>query len=174
MGFSMLDDSLDATQRADLAKQVNDQTDESENQIKQFLGDANYAAYKSYESTIADRTILNQFSDQFAGTPNALTPGQQEQLIQEMSDARNNFNWTSSLNQPNAGANGDISAMFTQENIDRFLADQERLDQQVLAKAQKILTPAQLSALADHLKTQRDLQAMGMKMAKGMYTPAGK
>ena len=171
-GFSMLDNSLDATQRADLAKQVKDQADDLDNQIKQFLGDWNYKAYKSYEMTLPDRMTLSQFNDQIAGTPNALTAGQQEQLIQEMSDARNNFNWTSSLNQQNAGANGDISAMFTQENIDRYLADQERLDQQVLAKAQKILTPAQLAALKDHLKTQRDLQAMGMKMAKGMYTPA--
>ena len=170
-GFAMLDDSLDANQRADLGKQVKAQTDELDNEIKQALGDDNYKAYQSYEKTIPDRMTTSQFGDQLAGTPNALTPGQQEQLVQEMSDTRNNFNWTSTLNQPNPGANGDMASMLTSENIDKFMAEREQYDSQVLAGAQKFLTPAQVDALRNLQQTQRELQGMGFNMAKGMFKP---
>ncbi|MGH7993113.1 MAG: hypothetical protein ACREDQ_06330, partial [Limisphaerales bacterium] len=67
-GFSMMDNTLDAAQRADLAKQVKSQTDDIESQIKQFLGDANYQTFQTYEKTLPDRTTVSQFNEQLAGT----------------------------------------------------------------------------------------------------------
>src|SRR5882724_7152366 len=134
-GFSMLDDSLDASQRADLAKQVKSQTDDFDNQIKDFLGDANYQSFQSYEKTVPDRMSVGQFNDQFAGTPNALSGDQQNQLVQAMSDARNNFQWTSGLNQQNPGANGDMATLLAADNIDRFVAERTQFDDQFVARA---------------------------------------
>ena len=170
-GFAMLDDSLDADQRADMGKQVKAQTDELDNEIKQFLGDDNYKAYQSYEKTVPDRATMSQFSDQLAGTPDALTVGQQDQLVREMSDARNGFNWTSGLNQQNPGADGNMAALLTSDNIDKFVAEREQFDQQFLVRAQKILTPTQLEAFQQHLINQRNLQVMGLKMASQMFKP---
>jgi hypothetical protein len=169
--FSMLDDSLDASQRADLAKQTKDQTDDVDSQIKQFLGDDNYKAFQSYEKSVPDRMTMSQFSDQFAGTPNALTADQQDQLVQAMSDARNNFNWTSGLNQQNPGANGDMGALLTEDNIKKFVTEREQFDQQFLARAQQILTPAQLADFEILQKNQRELQGAGLNMAKQMFKP---
>jgi hypothetical protein len=169
--FSMLDDSLDASQRADLAKQTKDQTDDVDSQIKQFLGDDNYKAFQSYEKSVPDRMTMSQFSDQFAGTPNALTADQQDQLVQAMSDARNNFNWTSGLNQQNPGANGDMGALLTEDNIKKFVTEREQFDQQFLARAQQILTPAQLAEFEIFQKNQRELQGAGLNMAKQMFKP---
>jgi hypothetical protein len=170
-GMSMLDDSLDASQRADLTKQVKDQTDDIDSQIKQFLGDDNYKAYQSYEKTVPDRMTMSQFSDQFAGTQNALTADQQDQLVQAMSDARNNFNWTSGLNQQNPGANGDMNALLTDDNIKKFATEREQFDQQFLARAQQILTPTQLADFETFQKNQRELQAAGLNMARQMFKP---
>jgi hypothetical protein len=169
--FSMLDDSLDASQRADLAKQTKDQTDDVDSQIKQFLGDDNYKAFQSYEKSVPDRMTMSQFSDQFAGTPNALTADQQDQLVQAMSDARNNFNWTSGLNQQNPGANGDMNALLTDDNIKKFATEREQFDQQFLARAQQILTPTQLADFETFQKNQRELQAAGLNMARQMFKP---
>jgi hypothetical protein len=171
VGMSMFDDSLDASQRADLTKQVKEQSDDFENQIKQFLGDENYKAYQSYEKTVPDRMTASQFNDQFAGTPNALTPSQQDQLAQELSDARNGFNWASGLNQENPAASGDLSTLLTPDNIDKFASEREQFDQQFLERAQKFLTPAQVTAYQDFQKTQRQMQIMGMKMASQMFKP---
>lgn len=169
VGFSMLDDSLDSSQRADLAKQVKTQTDAVDNEIKDLLGNDNYQAFQTYEKSVPDRMTVDQFNNQFSGTQNALTDQQQQQLVQAMSDARNNFKWTSGLNQPNPGANGDFANLFTEDNINRFAQEREQFDQQFLAQAQQILTPAQLTAFEQFQKTQREMQAASLKMAAQMF-----
>ena len=171
-GFSMMDDSLDASQRADAAKQVKSQTDDVDNQIKQFLGDDNYQAFQAYEKSIPDRTSVGQFNDQFAGTPNALTAAQQDQLVQAMSDARNNFKFTSGLNQGDSGMNGDMASLLTEDNINKFVQERDQFDQQFLTRAQQILSPEQLNAFQDFQKTQRDMQVTGLKMASQMFKPS--
>lgn len=171
VGFSMLGGSLDASQRADLEKQVKSQTAEIDNQIKQFLGDENYQVFQDYQKTIPDRTVVNQFDDQLAGSGIGLSAQQQNQLIQAMSEARSSFKWTTDLNNKAKMANGDYSAMFTEDNINRFAQDQERFDRQFLSQAQQILTPAQLTAFQEFQKNQRQLQIMSMKMAAQMFAP---
>jgi len=168
-GLSMMDDSLNPSQRADLAKQVKAQSDEVDSEIKQFLGDNNYQAYQSFEKSVPDRMTMSQFNDQFAGTPNGLTPEQQNQMIRAMSDARNNFTWSSGLNQQNLAANGDIGSVLTDDNIAKYTSEQEQFDQQFLVKAQQILTPDQFTAYQQFQKQRRDMQVMGMKMAKQMF-----
>ena len=170
-GFSMLDDTLDAAQRADLAKQVKSQTDGIENQIKQLLGDQNYQTLQTYQQTLPDRTAVSQFSDQLAGSATALTSDQQQQLLQAMGDVRANFKWTAALNNPGTAASGDYAAIFTEDNINQFAQQQEQFDQQVFTRAQSILTPDQFTAFQGYQKAQRDLQIAGMKMAAQMFAP---
>ena len=169
VGLSMMDDSLDATQRADMQKQVKSQTDEVDGEIKDFLGDQNYQAYQSYEKSVPDRMAVGQFNDQFAGTANALSADQQSQMMQALSDARNNFKWTSGLNQQNPGANGDMASLLTSDNIDRFVAERTEFDNQFLTRAQQFLTPDQLNAYKEFQVTQRNMQVAGLKMAGQMF-----
>jgi hypothetical protein len=157
-GMSLLDGSLDAAQRADLAKQVKGQTDEYEAQIKQFLGDDNYQAFQAYEKTTPDRMTVSQFSDQLSGGATPLSPDQQQQLVQMVSDERNNFKWTTDYSNQNPPA-GDYASMFSEDKINQF------------AKAQQILTPEQLASFQQFLTSQRDLQMAGMKMAAQMFAP---
>ena len=169
-GMSMLDDSLDATQRAELTKQSKTQTEDYDAQIKQLLGNDNYQAFQTYETTTPDRTTISQFSDQLASSATPLSPDQQSQLMQAMSEERNGFKWTIDYNNQNA-ANGDFTAMFTEDKINQFASEKERLDQQILARAQQILNAEQLKALEQFQSTQRQLQIAGMKMAAQMFAP---
>ena len=169
VGMSMLDDSLDASQRADLTKQVKAESDDYDQQLKQALGDNNYQAYKSYEKTVPDRMAVDQFNSQNAGTATALTPAQQQQMVQAMSDMRNNFTWTSGLNQQDAGMNGDLASLLTEDNIAKFVAERQQFDQQFLTRAQQFLTPDQLDAYRVFQKNQIDMQVMGFKMAGQMF-----
>ena len=169
VGMAMLDDSLDASQRADLTKQVKAESDDYDQQIKQFLGDDNYKEYQSYEKSVPDRTAVDQFNSQLSGTT-ALSASQQQQLVQALSDSRNNFNWSSSLNnQENLGANGDIASMLTDDNIAKFTAEREQFDQQFLTRAQQFLTPEQATAYQQYQKQQLQLQLMGFNVAKQMF-----
>jgi len=169
-GMSLMDGSLDAAQRADLAKQIKSQTDDYDAQIKQFLGDENYQAFQAYEKTTPDRMTVSQFNDQLAGGATALTADQQQQLIQMMSDDRNNFKWTVDYNNKTA-LNGDYASMFSEDKINQFAKEKEQLDQQILAQAQQILTPDQLASFQQFQATQRELQTAGMKMAAQMFAP---
>ncbi len=171
-GMSLMDDSLDASQRAALEAQIKSQKEDFDNQLKQLLGDDNYQTYQAYNKTISARTTVNQFMDQVAGTPNALSGDQQQQLIQAMTEANNNFQWTSALNpKSNAAAQRDPAAqlsLLTEDNINQAAAETERFDQQFLLKAQQILTPAQATAFQQFQTTWREMQTSSMKMAAQM------
>ena len=169
-GMAMLDGSLDAAQRADLAKQIKSQSDDFDAQIKQFLGEDNYPAFQAYEKTTADRMTVSQFNDQFAGGANALSPDQQQQLILAMSDERNNFKWTADYSNKNA-LNGDIGSMFSEERINQFTKEREQLDRQTLDRVRPILTLEQFDAFQQFQTSQRELQLAGMKMAAQMFAP---
>jgi hypothetical protein len=173
-GLSMLDDSLDAAQRASLEAQIKSQNDDFDNQIKQLLGSDNYQAYQDYNKTIPARTTVNQFMDQVAGTPNALSADQQEQLVQAMTEANKNFQWTSALNpKSNEAAKHDPMAqmaLLTEDNINQAAAETEKFDQQFLSKAQQILTPEQTTAFQQFQTTWRQMQFSTMKMAAGMFS----
>lgn len=169
-GMSMLDGSLDAGQRADLAKQMKSETDDYDAQIKQFLGDDNYPAFQNYEKTIPDRMTVSQFNDQLAGSATALNADQQQQLIQAMNDARTSFKWTTDYNDKNP-ANGDYASMFSDDKINQFTQEKEQFDRQFLTRAEQILTPEQATAFQQFQTAQRELQIASMKMAAQMFAP---
>ncbi len=135
-----------------------------------MLGDENYQTFQTYEKTVPDRMTASQFSDQLAGSATALTADQQQQLVQAMGDVRGNFKWTTDLSKPEM-AKGDYAAVFSEENVNKFAQEKERLDQEVLTRAQQILTPEQLAAFQDFQKAQRQMQIAGMKMAAQMFAP---
>lgn len=166
MGVSMLSGDTDAAKRSDMMKQIKEQTDAYDAQLKQFLGDDLYKDFQTYEKSTPDRLAVNQFNDQVAATPTALSADQQNQLIQIMADQRNNFKWTTDFNN---AENMDVNTMFTEEKVNQFAQEKERLDQQVLDRARPILTPEQLSQFETFQKSQRDMQVAGMKMAAKMF-----
>jgi hypothetical protein len=168
-GMQMMDDTLDASQRADLAKQIKDENQQFEDQIKQFLGDDNYQAYQSYEKTMTDRYSVSQFGDQLADTPTPLTTDEQQQLISAMSDVRNNFQWSTDLKPHGSQTDPNFASQLTDDNINKFAQDQERLDQLLLDRARQILSPEQLTAYQNFQSSQRQLQLMAMKMAAKMF-----
>ena len=168
-GMSMLDRNLDPAKREEMVKQTKDQTDDYNAQIKQLLGD-NYAAFEAYEKTTADRLTVSQFNDQFPGGDLALSADQQQQLIQAMSDERNGFKWTVDYGNRNT-PDGDFSTMFTEDKINQYAQERERLDNQILARARPFLSAGQAQALEQFLASQRQMQIAGMKMAGQMFGP---
>ncbi len=179
MGISMMDGSMDEAQRSSLAEQQKTQNQDFDNQMKQLLGDDNFQAYETYNKTIPARTAINQFNDQLTGSANALSPDQQQQLIQAMTDARNNYNWSAVLNQPkmqNAGQVDPMAALqnFTEENIEQAGQENAQFDQQFLATVQQFLTPAQMTAFQQFQANWRQMQTSALKMAAQFFPHGGK
>lgn len=172
-GMSLMDSSLDASQRDSLAAQIKSANQDFDNQIQQLLGDQNYQAYQAYTKTIPARTTVGQWSDQLAGTPNALGVDQEQQLIQAMTDANSNYKWTSVLNQQKSqgGNQTDPAGAFnnlTEDNINQAAQEEAQFDEQFFATAQQILTPAQAAAFQQFQINMRQMQTSAMKMAAQM------
>ena len=87
-----------------------------------------------------------------------------------MSDEQSNFKWTADLSkadQPGA----DFTTMFTDDKVNQYAQEKEKLDQQTLTRVQPILTPDQFTNFQQFQASQRDMQMMGMKMAAKMFAP---
>lgn len=170
MGISMMDGSMDAAQRKEMAAQIKQETDRYEDQIRQLLGDDQYAAVKEYETSLPDRLAVGQIRDQLAGTGAALSAAQEEQLMQAMRDLRTGFKW--SFDYSNAGGeNVDFTEMFREDRLNQFAQEKERFDREFLERAKQYLSAEQLAALEKAQTTQREMQVNAMKLAGKMLAP---
>lgn len=172
IGLSMLSEGADAdpAKTADLGKKVKAASDAADAEIKTFLGDEKYAQYKAYEKTTADRLAVSGFKDQL-GAGAALTAEQEQQLIDAMSQTRENFKFTTDFSDKSK-LPGNISTMFNEENVNRFIQEMDELNQHYVGNAQNILTPDQLESFRKHLNNQQAMQKMGMQMGAKMLAPA--
>jgi hypothetical protein len=170
MGMSMMSGDLDEAKRKELSEQIKRDTESTDAQIKELLGDEGYAAFEKYEKTAGERMAVGQFRDQLAGSDTPLTSAQEQQLIAEMGPIHSNFKWTTDYQNKKPGS-ADYNQMFTEERIQTYEHEKAEFDQQVLTRAATILSPDQLKAFESFQDSQRQMQMMGMKMAAKMFTP---
>lgn len=168
LGMSMLSEDMDAAKRKELTDQVKTSTDAIDAQIKQFLGDDNYAQFQSYEKTQGERTVVSGLKDQLAGGPTALNADQEQQLVQAMTQQRQNFTFTTDYSDQSK-FNGDFASMFSEDKMSQYFQQLDQLNQQYTESARSILSPDQLDAFQKYLANQQQLQKMGMQMAAKMF-----
>lgn len=169
-GMSMFAGEADPAKRADLVQQIKTANDAADAQIKQFLGDDNFAQYQAYEKTMGERMAVNGLRDQLGAGSTPLTDDQEQQLIQVMAKARESFKFTTDFSDQSKFS-GDFAAMFTEDKMNTYFQELGQLDQQYQAGAQAILSSDQLSAFGKYLNNQQGLQRAGMQMAMKMFAP---
>jgi len=144
LGRPLINPKTDATQRVALMEQIKTETATHEVQLREFLGDDNYATFQKFEKTIPDRMMLNMIFKRPAATAGELNPEQQEQLLEALTKARSQYPWTSELSRRNQPA-GDYGSLFTEENLNSFAQEEEQFARQFLPQAQALLNPEQLA-----------------------------
>jgi uncharacterized coiled-coil protein SlyX len=170
VGMSMFSDDVDATKRAELVQQAKATNDVFDAQIKTFLGDDNYTQFQAYEKTQTDRLAVSGFKDQLAGGSMALNPDQEQQLIQGMTQERQNFKFTTDFSD-RTKLTGDFASYFSEDKVNQYFQEQDQLNQKYLANARGILSPDQFDAFQKYLVAQQGMQKMGMQMAAKMFAP---
>jgi hypothetical protein len=171
LGMSMFTDDQDPTNRAALAQQIQTAGDAADAQIKDFLGDDNYTQFQDYEKSLGERMAVSGLKDQLGSGATALTDYQEQQLIQAMTQERQNFKFTTDLSDKSKFT-GDFTSMFTEDKMNTFFQETGQLNQQYLSRAQQILSPDQLTAFQQYLNNQQTMQKAGMQMAAKMFAPA--
>jgi RNA polymerase sigma factor (sigma-70 family) len=163
MAATAMAGQADTAQLKEQAAQVNAEQAAIDEQIKQLLGDDNYARYQSYGKNLSERVTVTEFEDQLAGGPRAVSPDQDQQLISEMIEERQNFKFTTDYSDPSKFT-GDIASYYTEDRLTQFQQELEQLNQRYLERAQGILLPEQLGAFQTSLTSQQARQAASLQI----------
>lgn len=163
--MDMMNSGATPEEKKAAADRIKEMTAAYDAQAKELLGDENYAIYKSFEETQAERMQVTMFKGSLTGA-DQLSVEQEDSLIRAMHDERSNFKSTI----PGFGDKQTPDpSQFTPERITQFLEESARLQEQYVAKAATILTPTQLEQFKANQKQQQAMQEMGMKMAAKMF-----
>ena len=169
-GMEFMSGEMDATNRTQIFEQAKKEKDAIDVQIKQMLGDDNFKQYEDYQKSIPDRMSIGMFKDQQASGTAALTPEQEAQLVQAMSDERQKFKFTTDFSDQSK-LTSDLAGNFTEEKMNQFLQEQEQLNQHYLSRAQSVLSAEQLGSYGKFLTNQLGIQKLGLQMASKMFAP---
>jgi RNA polymerase sigma factor (sigma-70 family) len=156
--------TLSGGNTGDAAQTAADQAKETESALQALLGDAGFKTYQDYQTTVADRTLLNSFKSNFVDNP--LSDEQQQQLLQVMTSSRQ------SVAGPNAPDLSQLSPEDRLAKAGQLLQQQEQINQQVLAQASAFLSPDQLQTLGASQSNIVSLQKAGMAVAQKMFGSA--
>jgi len=138
-----------------------------EEQIKAILGDEKFAKLKSYEGSMGDRFMLQQFEGQFGAAGAPLEANQKQQLLSLMREERDNT--PSQLNLANGGNPAkQMEALKNPETVNQFLASQEQFQKRVLERSRQFLNADQIGVLEKANQQQLEMLKMQMKMSREM------
>ena len=170
--MALVDSSMDlmsgaatAEEKKAAGEKIQELTAAYDAQVKELLGEESYGLYKAYEETQAERMQVSLFKGSL-GTADQLSEEQEDSLIRAMHEARSGF----AFSAPDVSSPQAVDpSQFTPEGIEKILADSARLQEQYVAKAAEVLTPAQLEQFKANQKQQQAMQEMGMRMATKMF-----
>jgi len=164
ISFEMMNSSASLAERAEKAEQISQLTDDYESRIEQLLGEADYAVYKEYEETQPERMQLNLFK-QSLGATDQLDDQQEHDLIRAMHEERTAFRFSTNYDDQAATS----PTMFSEDVVAKHMEELGLLQAKYVARAEKILTTAQLEQFRTNQEQQQAMQEMAMKMASQMF-----
>jgi hypothetical protein len=130
-------------------------------QMKSLLGDAGYAQFQDYQTSLPDRVLFDQMKTSFSDNP--LTDDQQQRLLQLMITERK---ITVTAMDPATGMPYAPSAANSAAQLEKSMQDQEQVNLRVYQQAADFLSPAQLQTLGASQSNLLNLTKISMSMAK--------
>jgi hypothetical protein len=166
LGIKMIDSDLTKEERTALVKEHQDGKKASDARIREFLNNEDdYAAFQRWEDTKGERMQVEMGRSLFANSGEALTPEQEQQLVDTMHRVRSAPDGSADLSKPE---NFDPSRISDDE-IARQLTKLDDHARQVYDAASKFLSPTQLQALRTLQQQMNAMTAAGLQMAKTMF-----
>jgi hypothetical protein len=145
---------IDADHMADTGSQIKAALEQNQAQLLSLLGDDGYSAYEWYDKTQPVRDHIKELASSFANSGLSVSSDQQAKLAQLMADETAQYQFANDLSDPLRMNFDDWYSNFTPEKLDTYRSDAAKLNQQILDKAQTVLSPGQLAALRDFLQRQ--------------------
>jgi hypothetical protein len=169
-GLALMNAKLEAARRAALIAEMKSAREACDAEIRELLGQEDYRVFAQFEQSLPDRLVLDIFKNKLARTGAALSEAQQAQLLQALTEAREQYPWSTDLSRRIQNP-ADVVAAFSQENIATFAREEEEFDRQFLARAQRTLTAKQLAEFEPFMAKQRAAKIASLKMTSKMFAP---
>lgn len=166
LGLKLLDPNLSPAERQSILAQAEKNKQTFDQAIKTFLNDdGDWNSFQQWETTKPDRTLYDAIGRSlFAGSPEPLTPQQEQMLINTMTQMRTS---PTPEQQALAKAMQDPTQM-NEANIKRFLELTAVNHQRILDQAAQSMTPTQLATLKNFLAQVMKNAETGLRMG-GMF-----
>jgi hypothetical protein len=168
LGMKMMSGEAGDEETQKMAADIKEASDTVKKEMKAFLNDdEDYAEFEFYEKTMGERMMLAQMDQSLAGADAALSDQTYRELLGMMQDKRNDFEFTSDLNDQE---NMDMSPeRFSRENLQNYADDMDRLNEIIIEQARGMLTPEQIEAFIAAINTTSEMQKAQLEMAASMF-----
>lgn len=166
MVMKMMSGELTEEEKTALTEEVELAGETVKEGMENFLNDSeDYAEWEFYEDTVGERMMLSQM-DQMLGDA-ALPEDTYREVLEIMHNERENFDWSTDLAD---NEKMDLSAeRFSQENIQKHLADTKVMGEEMYERLKEILTPEQLEAWAKSGEAMQAMSDAQMQQAGQMF-----
>ena len=161
--------SKDDTARTNAMNVVTEQQKKLNDDIKAMLGEEKFAQYETYQKSVGDRLVLNQFQQQLGDTP--LRDDQMKQLLQLMADEK--ARTPPVFSEDPSRAAETYGQLANEEAMNKHFKWQEEYNQRVLDGAGRVLNAEQLKEFTEFQEAQMSQQRLGLKMAREMFGGKG-
>jgi hypothetical protein len=166
MGLAMMGGGMSDEEMTTAMADIEEAHKELDEVILDLVGQEAFDLYKGYEETVGQRMQVSSLRTALADTPNPITTELEDRLVNIMVEEQEGFDFTRNLADQDSSFTPD---KLTDEMIDTFVDEQNRLNTQILDRARAILTPEQLEQFGDVMEQQLNMMSMGMRMARGMF-----
>jgi hypothetical protein len=145
----------------------------TENQLKELLGESRFAQYKEYQQTAGERMQLNMFNQQAGAGALALTDSQTEQLLSMMKEEKQALTAVGQ-HMPGMGQDAaNLEALLSKDQSETMLGLQESVNERVYERAKGLLSEEQLAAFGKFQTNQLQMMRAGVGMARTLFNPDG-
>ena len=158
---------LSGTNNAGATSAIADAQKTLQAQMRSLLGDADFAKFQEFQTTLPDRQMLEQMQTSFADNP--LTDDQQQRLLQLMIAERKN---SILALDPNTGKPAVPDANPAAQ-MEQTLQAQDQINQRVYQQAADFLSPVQLQSLGTSQTNMLGLVKSMMPMMQKMMGTDG-
>lgn len=164
VGLAMMSGDIPPEERKKRSQDVENMKKSYDSRLAELLGTENYDVFKQYEDTQPERQQVQMFKQTLVTSGQPLTEQQENDLVVAMYSTRTNTALSKMMTQTTPDPD-----QFTGEKANELMTHMEKLQQEYIASAGKILTPQQLEQYKQFAAQQQELSKLGMKMAEQMF-----
>jgi hypothetical protein len=169
MTMALMDGELSTAELAQKGRDMRDQRNAADAEIRAFLGEERYALYAWQENSEPERARLKEFRSKLTDTGASISADQEDALVRAMYEERLAASFTHDFHNPHTFDMDRLPEIFSEGSLDQFIAEMEQLNDRLIARAQSILPPEHAGEFAQSLRDHFERSKVAVKMTAALF-----